>query len=169
MSNMTGIYKTGNAYPSQAPRFTPIVLVGSLLFICSIFCVFIFLGVFFVFVLCLVCPMLHVSLDCPFLIALWIFPKFIQILKAIDLQTKHLSLKNQRDRRDYWICLCWRIRVKVMVFNTTFNNISVILWRSVLLVEEIGFALQNSNVTIFQIWGLNGHCNLWKKSEQYLN
>jgi hypothetical protein len=25
-----------------------------------------------------------------------------------------------------------------MVFNTTFNNISVILWRSVLLVEETG-------------------------------
>jgi hypothetical protein len=27
-------------------------------------------------------------------------------------------------------------RVRVMVFNTTFNNISVISWRSVLLVEE---------------------------------
>jgi len=27
--------------------------------------------------------------------------------------------------------------VKVMVFNATFNNISVISWRSVLLVEEI--------------------------------
>jgi hypothetical protein len=27
---------------------------------------------------------------------------------------------------------------EVMVFNTTFNNISVILWRSVLLVEETG-------------------------------
>ena len=27
-------------------------------------------------------------------------------------------------------------RVRVMVFNTTFNNISVILWLSVLLVEE---------------------------------
>jgi hypothetical protein len=26
--------------------------------------------------------------------------------------------------------------VRVMVFNTTFNNISVILWRSVLLVKE---------------------------------
>jgi hypothetical protein len=26
--------------------------------------------------------------------------------------------------------------VRVMVFNATFNNISVILWRSVLLVEE---------------------------------
>ena len=30
----------------------------------------------------------------------------------------------------------WGIRVRVMVFNTTFNNISVISWRSVLLVEE---------------------------------
>jgi hypothetical protein len=29
-------------------------------------------------------------------------------------------------------------RVKVMVFNDTFNNISVISWRSVLLVEETG-------------------------------
>ena len=30
------------------------------------------------------------------------------------------------------------IGVRVMVFNATFNNISVISWRSVLLVEEIG-------------------------------
>ena len=29
-------------------------------------------------------------------------------------------------------------RVRVMVFNTTFNNISVIFWRSVLLSEETG-------------------------------
>ena len=28
--------------------------------------------------------------------------------------------------------------VRVIVFNTTFNNISVISWRSVLLVEETG-------------------------------
>ena len=28
--------------------------------------------------------------------------------------------------------------VMVMVFNATFNNISVILWRSVLLVEKTG-------------------------------
>ena len=27
---------------------------------------------------------------------------------------------------------------RAIVFNTTFNNISVILWRSVLLVEETG-------------------------------
>jgi hypothetical protein len=29
-------------------------------------------------------------------------------------------------------------RIDVMVFNATFNNISVISWRSVLLVEETG-------------------------------
>ena len=30
-----------------------------------------------------------------------------------------------------------------MVFNTTFNNISVISWRSVLLVEEFGVLWEN--------------------------
>ena len=30
-----------------------------------------------------------------------------------------------------------------MVFNTTFNNISVISWRSVLLVEETGVPEEN--------------------------
>jgi hypothetical protein len=29
-------------------------------------------------------------------------------------------------------------RVRLMVFNANFNNISVISWRSVLLVEETG-------------------------------
>ena len=35
------------------------------------------------------------------------------------------------------------IRVMVMVFNATFNNISVISWRSVLLVEETGVPGEN--------------------------
>jgi hypothetical protein len=30
------------------------------------------------------------------------------------------------------------VRVRVMVFNDTFNNISAISWRSVLLVKETG-------------------------------
>jgi hypothetical protein len=34
-------------------------------------------------------------------------------------------------------------RVKLMVFNATFNNISVISWRSVLLVEETGVLGEN--------------------------
>ena len=33
--------------------------------------------------------------------------------------------------------------VRVMVFNTTFNNISVISWHSVLLVEETGVPREN--------------------------
>jgi hypothetical protein len=35
------------------------------------------------------------------------------------------------------------VRVKVMVFNAAFNNISVISWRSVLLVEETGKPREN--------------------------
>jgi len=34
-------------------------------------------------------------------------------------------------------------RVRAMVFNTTFNNISVISWWSVLLVEEKGLPREN--------------------------
>jgi hypothetical protein len=29
-----------------------------------------------------------------------------------------------------------KVRVRVVVFNSTFNNISALFWRSVLLVEE---------------------------------
>jgi len=36
-----------------------------------------------------------------------------------------------------------KARVRVMVFNTTFNNISVISWHSVLLVEETGVPREN--------------------------
>jgi len=37
--------------------------------------------------------------------------------------------------------------VKVMVFNATFNNISVISWRSVLLVEETGVPEKNTDLS----------------------
>ena len=38
--------------------------------------------------------------------------------------------------------LVWS-RFRVMMFNATFNNISVILWRSVVLVEEIRVPEEN--------------------------
>ena len=56
------------------------------------------------------------------------------------------------------------VRIRVMVFNATFNNISAISWRSVLLMEEIGELYQliwkphtnsrnNSNqMYILEIW-----------------
>jgi len=34
--------------------------------------------------------------------------------------------------------------ISIMVFNATFNNISVISWRSVLLVEETGVSGENN-------------------------
>jgi hypothetical protein len=36
------------------------------------------------------------------------------------------------------VIIIFNFRVRVMVFNATFNNISVISWLSVLLVEETG-------------------------------
>ena len=36
-----------------------------------------------------------------------------------------------------------KIRVILMVLNATFNNISVISWRSILLVEETGVPREN--------------------------
>jgi hypothetical protein len=41
-------------------------------------------------------------------------------------QGKTITIIIKMDGKGFW----------VMVFNTTFNNISVILWRSVLLLEE---------------------------------
>jgi hypothetical protein len=36
------------------------------------------------------------------------------------------------------------VRVKVKVLNATFNNISAISWRSVLLVEDAGVPVENN-------------------------
>ena len=57
-------------------------------------------------------------------------------------------------RKDSWICkfcgsstiVCriWQQgKVRFMVFNATFNNISVISWQSVLLVEETRVPREN--------------------------
>ena len=50
----------------------------------------------------------------------------------------HLILINLL-KEDIWVI----VRVRVMVFNETFNNISVISWRSVLLMEETGVSRKN--------------------------
>jgi hypothetical protein len=42
------------------------------------------------------------------------------------------------------------IRVRVMVFNATFNNISVMSWWSVLLVEETPFFFKDVLKASFQ-------------------
>jgi hypothetical protein len=42
-------------------------------------------------------------------------------------------------------------RVRVVVFNATFNNISVISWRPVLLVEETGVPGKNHHMILYQV------------------
>jgi hypothetical protein len=49
---------------------------------------------------------------------------------------------NQVIRYRLWALLIFKVYA-IMEFNTTFNNISVILWRSVLLVEETGVPGEN--------------------------
>jgi ACT domain-containing protein len=39
-------------------------------------------------------------------------------------------------KRNIFTGAFYKVRDRVMEFNTTFNNITVILWRSVLLMEE---------------------------------
>jgi hypothetical protein len=48
-----------------------------------------------------------------------------------------------RNRSVFLLVSYFRVRIRVMVFNTTFNNISVISWQSVILVEETGVPREN--------------------------
>jgi hypothetical protein len=44
------------------------------------------------------------------------------------------------------------VRNRVMVLNATFNNISAISWRSVLLVAETGVYAENQNSNSILKW-----------------
>jgi hypothetical protein len=46
----------------------------------------------------------------------------------------------------HFLKLFW-VRLRIMLFNTTFNNISGKTWRSVLLVKEIGVPGENHKPT----------------------
>ena len=54
---------------------------------------------------------------------------------------QYLHLKfNDNSNCDFFLII---YRVRAMVFNATFNNISIISWRSVLLVEETVVPVEN--------------------------
>jgi hypothetical protein len=55
-------------------------------------------------------------------------PLFISFIYSVSTYIIELSATSNQDTR---------VNVRVVVFNATFNNISVISWRSVLLVEKI--------------------------------
>ena len=51
--------------------------------------------------------------------------------------------------------------VSVMVFNTTFINISVIWWQSVLLVEETGVTTENHRPSASHLQTFSHNCDVF--------
>jgi hypothetical protein len=54
-----------------------------------------------------------------------------------------VTVKCKTATKLFFTLICVGLVVWFMVFNTTFNNILVISWQSVLLVEEPGVAREN--------------------------
>jgi hypothetical protein len=80
---------------------------------------------------CVVCPIGHCVL-CPSIYGFWL--PFGIFKHDINCTCKtHLLMGISSFE---WYCILSGVRV--MVFNATFNNISVISWRSISLVEETG-------------------------------
>jgi hypothetical protein len=61
-----------------------------------------------------------------------IFKLFLYALFSLSDRINSLSTSNTKI-----------LRVRVMVFNVTFNNISAISWRSILLAKETGVLVEN--------------------------
>jgi hypothetical protein len=62
---------------------------------------------------------------------------------ALEINILSWDRSKHAIRLDLLIELPVEGRVMAMVFNATFNNISVISWRSVILVEEIRISGEN--------------------------
>ena len=98
------------------------------------------------------------------LILLWIQRNRNSCIKKYSmlLEIVHYWLKNKLVRCHTWK-LVWKNHngklVGFMVFSTTFNNISVISWLSVLLVEKTGGSNENHlPVTVSQVtWQILWH------------
>ena len=72
---------------------------------------------------------------CRSLYVIFLLP-FIYCLSFFDLRLLITPLVLYKGSR-------YEYRVMVMVFNATFNNISIILWRLILLVDETGVPREN--------------------------
>jgi hypothetical protein len=77
------------------------------------------------------------------------------LIRLIDCMLRNIQRQifHAYSERELQLDVC---RVRVMVVNAIFNNISVISWRSVLLVQETGVPRENHQPTVgyfsFLIW-----------------
>ena len=71
--------------------------------------------------------------------------------------------EGHKGRSQYHIMVCFHSKLFAcfVVFNTTFNNISAILWRSVLLVVETGGPGENH-------WSVASHWQTWSHDVVHL-
>jgi len=76
----------------------------------------------------------------------------IAVLMSLGF-SKNASTRVRLNFKDIFVLLIYQSGVLVwfMVFNTTFNNILVISWQSVLLVEETGVSDPEKTTNLFQI------------------
>jgi hypothetical protein len=66
----------------------------------------------------------------------------LSVLQPDNPLMRQLSLASTLECAEQ-LCGSNPMRFRVMVFNTTFNNVSVISWQSVLLVDEIRIPGEN--------------------------
>ena len=95
------------------------------------------------------CTYLVIIWYCIFIVLTYIMSQFwILILEHTTLlisSTRVFFNIDKVERLWLWFCIQW---VKIMMFNATFNNISVMSWRSVLFVEETGEKVED---VVFQL------------------
>ena len=96
------------------------------------------------------CTYLVIILYCIFIVLIYIMSQFwILILEHTTLLISStrvfFNIDKLVERLWLWFCIQW---VKIMMFNATFNNISVMSWRSVLFVEETGEKVED---LVFQL------------------
>ena len=77
------------------------------------------------------------------LITQWFFHKVVHVSLFYKFKMSEVNLHKVIYIFFYIIKMLNRVRVMVMVFNATFNNISVLSWRSDLLVAETGVPGEN--------------------------
>jgi hypothetical protein len=80
-----------------------------------------------------------------FFMNIWsVFPRELQYQNVAYFQCSHFGHSQHKSR----------VRYRVMLLNTTFNNILVISWRSVVLVEDVGVPGENHRPVVchWQTW-----------------